>query len=121
MGEIRDEDQLEEIDLTDEGNGRYLVRGGTEVEELEKALAVDLGELDVTTVSGLIVAYLGKVPASGETVVFDGLFFEILNSDRKKIQTMRVGKLDESSPKPSFRLSDVPPSSSSAKPLKTRD
>ena len=114
VGEIRDEDQLEEIDLTDEGNGRYLVRGGTDVEELEKALAVDLGELDVATVSGLIVAHLGKVPVSGETVVFDGLFFEIVSSDRKKIQTMRVRKLDESIPKPSSRLSGVPPSGSSA-------
>ena len=27
VGEIRDEDQLEKIDLTNEGNGRYLVRG----------------------------------------------------------------------------------------------
>ena len=89
------------------------------MEELEKALSVDLGEQDVTTVSGLIVSHLGKVPGSGETVVFDGLFFEILSADRKKIQTMRVRKLDESVPQPSPLLSGVPPSSSSEKTPET--
>ncbi|MDA2934841.1 hemolysin family protein [Acidobacteria bacterium AH-259-D05] len=93
VGEIRDEDELEKVDLAYVGEGDYIVRGGAEIEELEETLGVDLGELDVTTVSGLIVDHLGKVPSPGETIVLDGLSVEILSSDRKKIQTMRVTKL----------------------------
>jgi magnesium and cobalt transporter len=74
------------------GEGNYIVHGGAEIAELEETLRVDLGEPDVTTVSGLIVDHLGKVPAPGETIVLDGLSVEILTSDRKKIQTMRVKK-----------------------------
>ena len=92
VGDIRDEDELEKIDLAYVGEGNYIVHGGAEIEELEETLGVDLGEPDVTTVSGLIVDHLGKVPAPGETIVLDGLSVEILSSDRKKIQTMRIRK-----------------------------
>lgn len=92
VGDIRDEDELEKIDLAYEGEGNYIVHGGAEIEELEETLGVDLGEPDVTTVSGLIVNHLGKVPGPGETIVLDGLSVKILSSDRKKIQTMRIRK-----------------------------
>ncbi|MCH8320380.1 MAG: HlyC/CorC family transporter [Acidobacteria bacterium] len=92
VGEIRDEDELEKIDLTYAGDGSYIVSGGAEIEELEETLGVDFGDLAVTTVSGLIVGHLGKVPTAGETVVLDGLSVEILSADRKRIQSMRVRK-----------------------------
>jgi len=92
VGEIRDEDELEKIDLTYAGDGSYIVSGGAEIEELEETLEVDFGDLAVTTVSGLIVGHLGKVPSAGETVVLDGLSVEILSADRKRIQSMRVRK-----------------------------
>ena len=92
VGDIRDEDELEKIDVAYVGEGNYIVHGGAEIEELEETLGVDLGEPDVTTVSGLIVDHLGKVPVPGEMIVLDGLSVEILSSDRKKIQTMRVKK-----------------------------
>jgi len=92
VGDIRDEDELERIDLAYEGEGNYIVHGGAEIQELEETLGVDLGEPDVTTVSGLIVNHLGKVPGPGETIVLDGLSVKILSSDRKKIQTMRIRK-----------------------------
>ena len=92
VGDIRDEDELERIDLAYEGEGNYIVHGGAEIQELEETLGVDLGEPDVTTVSGLVVNHLGKVPGPGETIVLDGLSVKILSSDRKKIQTMRIRK-----------------------------
>lgn len=92
VGDIRDEDELEKIDLAYEGEGNYIVHGGAEIEELEETFGVDLGEPDVTTVSGLIVNHLGKVPGPGETIVLDGLSVKILSSDRKKIQMMRIRK-----------------------------
>jgi len=92
VGEIRDEDEPEKIDLADAGDGSYIVSGGAEIEDLEETLDVDFGDPDVTTVSGLVVSHLGKVPAVGEMVVLDGLSVEILSADRKRIQSMRVRK-----------------------------
>lgn len=99
VGEIRDEDEAEKLDLVDKGEQGYIVSGGAEIEELEEALEMDLGELYVTTVSGLVVEHLGKVPPAGEKVVLNGLLVEILSSDQKKIQRMRIRKLEENSPR----------------------
>lgn len=107
VGEIRDEDELEKIDLTDAGDGSYIVSGGAEIEDLEETLDVDFGDPDVTTVSGLIVGHLGKVPAAGETVVLDGLSVEILSADRKRIQSMRVRKSQAEGPPPLEQESSV--------------
>jgi len=107
VGEIRDEDELEKIDLTYEGDGSYIVSGGAEIEELEETLEVDFGDLAVTTVSGLIVGHLGKVPSAGETVVLDGLSVEILSADRKRIQSMRVRKSEAKSSLPLERKGRV--------------
>ncbi|MEE2823033.1 MAG: hemolysin family protein [Acidobacteriota bacterium] len=92
VGEIRDEDELEKINLAYVGEGHYIVHGGAEIGELEEILEIDLGNLDITTVSGLIVDHLGRVPTSGETINLSGLCVEVLSSDQKKIQTMRVKK-----------------------------
>lgn len=94
VGEIRDEDEQEELDLVSYGEDGYIVRGGAEIDEVEETLHVNLGATDAATVSGLIVAHLGKVPPAGEMIVLNGLQVEILTSDRKRIQTMRVKKLD---------------------------
>lgn len=96
VGEIRDEDEAEKVDLVDQGEQGYIVNGGAEIKELEEALEMDLGEPYVTTVSGLVVEYLGKVPSVGEKVVLNGLLVEILSSDQKKIQSMRIRKIEES-------------------------
>lgn len=96
VGEIHDEDELQRMDLVYEGNGSYIVRGGVEIGDLEEALAVDLGDVPVSTVSGLIVSHLGKVPVAGEVLKIQDLQVEILSSDRKKINTMRVRLSPES-------------------------
>ncbi len=95
MGEIRDEDEQEEIYLFKDGRDNYIVRGSTEIETLEEVLEVDLGEPDVTTVSGLVVGHLGRVPATGARGSWGNLMVLILSSDEKKIQSMRVRRMEE--------------------------
>lgn len=93
VGEIRDEDEPDQPDLVYEGEGSYIAYGGIEISALEQALEMELNGADVTTVSGLVVSYLGKVPIAGEKLSLGSLRVEILSSDRKRIHTMRVGKL----------------------------
>ena len=95
VGEIHDEDEPEKINLVQESSGSYIVKGSTNVEELEEALSVDFGEPEIITVSGLVVGHLGRVPVSGERVCLENLMVQILSSDKKKIQSMRVKRLDE--------------------------
>ncbi len=89
VGEIWDEDEMRTVDLVYEGEGRYMVRGGVEVDELEETLGLDLGATDVTTISGFVVAHLGKVPLAGEIFSINGTQVEILSADERKISAMR--------------------------------
>ncbi len=95
VGEIRDEDESLKLDLVYEGEGNFIVRGSVEIGSLEEALEVDFGEPDVSTVSGLVVAHLGKVPMPGESIFIENVSIEILSSDRRKIHTMRIRKASE--------------------------
>ena len=95
VGEIRDEDELRRVDLTYEGNGNYIVRGGVSLEEVEEALDVHFGEQDVTTISGLVVSTLTRVPTAGETMTINGMEVEVLSADRRRIHTMRIRRVSQ--------------------------
>lgn len=90
VGEIHDEDELLEIFIEPRGDGSYVVSGSTEIDVLEEALNIDLGDHDVTTVSGLIVGHLGKVPEQGESVSLESFDAEILNADERRIRSLRL-------------------------------
>ena len=78
VGEIHDEDEQEKINLVQESSGAYIVKGSTDVEELEEALSVDFGKSDIMTVSGLVVGHLGRVPVSGERVWLENLMIQTI-------------------------------------------
>jgi len=92
VGDIRDEDELRRVDLSYEGSGSYIVRGGVSLEEIEEKLDVHFGEQDVTTISGLVVSTLSRVPMAGETMTVHGLEVEVLSADRRRIHTLRIRK-----------------------------
>ena len=90
VGDIRDEDELLKTNLTYEGNGSYIVRGALSLEELENALDLDFGEQEVSTISGLVVSSLGRVPKAGESMLMHSLDVEVLSADRRRIHTLRL-------------------------------
>jgi len=94
VGEIRDEDESRRADIVNDGEGGFLVRGGFEVDKLEEVLGVEFGEHSAATISGLVVDHLGVVPAAGEVIYLDGVSLQVLSSDRKRIHSLRVRRLD---------------------------
>ncbi len=95
VGEIYDEDESQIVTIEAEEGGSFLALGSLEIDDLEEALNVDFGEPSASTVSGMVVEHLGKVPTPGETVVLGEVAIEILDSDQKKIHRMRIRRLDE--------------------------
>ncbi len=93
VGEIRDEYDTEEAQITEVGPKEFLVSGGAKVEEIEDMLGAELSEDDFITVSGMITHKLGRLPAKGETLAFDGgLTAEIVDVDQKRIKKVRFRK-----------------------------
>ena len=90
IGEILDEYDTEEAQVSEIGPREYLVSGGVKVEKLEDLFEQELAEDDYITASGLITHHLGRLPKKGEMVDIKGLSVEVIDVDQKRIKKLRM-------------------------------
>jgi CBS domain containing-hemolysin-like protein len=90
VGEIQDEYDTEEAQITENAPLDFTVSGATEVEEMEELFDVELAEDDFITVGGLITHDLGRLPHKGEILTIKGLLLEVLDVDQKKVKKLRI-------------------------------
>ena len=93
IGEIRDEHEPG-TDVKEDGRGGYIVAGSFELDRLGELVGTFRREEDVesTTVGGLVSEWLGRVPRTGEAVDRDGLRIEVLVSDDRRVEQVRISK-----------------------------
>jgi CBS domain containing-hemolysin-like protein len=94
VGEIRDEYDVEEPPIRQEGMVRYWVSGRVPLDELSERLDVDFGIDDVSTVGGLVYALLGRVPLSGESVVQAGFKIVVERVRGRRIERVYFERLE---------------------------
>ena len=93
VGEIEDEDTEEDeiVEIVESGEGGYYdVRGSTEVGKIERLFDMEIEDDDFTTIAGLVVDHLNRVPPAGTTLEFRGLNIEVLESDDRRISRLRL-------------------------------
>ena len=73
VGEITDEYDEENTDITPLGEGRFRVSSRLPVDELGELFGLKLDDEDVETVGGLMAKQLNKVPIAGSMVTYDEL------------------------------------------------
>ena len=60
-----------------------------------------MGGTHFTTVSGVVVSQMGRVPHPGETTDINGIRVEVLAADQRRINTLRIRlPLAETQPRP---------------------
>ncbi len=95
VGEIEDEDtELISGEIIEVTDGYYDVLGSTEIGKIERLFGIEIADDDFTTIAGLVTTDSGYVPKKGEKLNFRGLNLEIIKADAKKIQTLRLRKMD---------------------------
>jgi putative hemolysin len=92
VGEIRDEYDVEAEPIVDEGNGRYVVSGKANIDEVAHRLGVEIERDGFETVGGYLLARVGRVPAVGEQLQLDGLSIEVIEVERRRINKVRMSK-----------------------------
>ncbi len=98
-GMVRLKDLLEflfpvkRIKFPRDSEGWYQVPPEAPLEEIERALGVELPRGDFETLAGLIVDHLGRLPRAGERLSLPGLEVEVLESDERAIRALRVRPL----------------------------
>ncbi len=97
LGEIGDEDRKPSPEILLEGPGTAVLRGSTSLDKLQKALGIELERERVgpaTTLAGLLNHLTGRVPAPGEVIEYNGLRFEVLEANQRKVLRVRARRVD---------------------------
>ena len=95
VGEIHSEHRRDrETPFVDRGDGSWLVDGGAGVEALAEVfgLRLDPAPRDYSTVSGLVLARLERIPSTGDKTDWQGLSIEVVDMDGRRIDKLLVKK-----------------------------
>ncbi|HEV2489507.1 MAG TPA: hemolysin family protein, partial [Candidatus Acidoferrales bacterium] len=99
VGEIGEEDRQPVPDVIRESSGSMVLRGSLAVEKLEELFGIHLNDRDVestaATVAGLLNHIAGHVPEAGEKLDYDGLQFEVLEANQRKVLRLRARRQPE--------------------------
>jgi magnesium and cobalt transporter len=92
VGEIEDEYDFDETEGTIvlDNNGVYRVKAITEIADFNAAFGTHYADEDFSTVGGLVIHHLGRLPKRNEVIDIDGMHFQILRADSRRVHTLLV-------------------------------
>ena len=92
VGDIEDEYDFDEAhdNIRQDSTGRYRVKARTEIEDFNEAFKTEFSDEEFDTVGGLILRHLGRVPKRNEVIDIDGMRFQVLRADSRRLYTLLV-------------------------------
>jgi len=92
VGEIRDEhDEGEEEPIRQVGEGETIVEAGTNIEDVNAALEIDLPHEEFETIGGYTVGLFGRLPQEGEEIAAgEGVRLRVDRTRGRRILAVRV-------------------------------
>lgn len=92
VGNIQDEFDHEEEEVTQTGDNTFEVDGSLDIEEMSELLKVELPEGEYDTVAGFIMDRLGRIPQEDEhpTVVYQNVTFTVREVVERRIEKVHV-------------------------------
>ena len=91
VGEIEDEHDVDDDSFVKqlEANS-FHVKANTTVEDFNEYFGTTLSDEEFDTIGGLVLHEFGHVPERGESIVYAGMAFEVLNADSRRIRLLKV-------------------------------
>jgi CBS domain containing-hemolysin-like protein len=99
VGDILDEYDIEDLGVEPMGDGSVQIDGKMNIYEVNEKLKINLPSEDFNTVSGFVVDLLGRVPRKDEEIKYKDLKFTIVETNRRRIITLKVKKEATEGPK----------------------
>ncbi len=96
VGDIEDEHDVDEEEgfIRTMSNGETMVKALLPIDEFNEHFQTYFSENGSDTIGGLISQTLGHIPQPGESVDINGITFDIIHADSRRIHIVRVTKLD---------------------------
>jgi len=91
VGEVDDEHDEEAANpLTGVGDGVYVVAGTLHLDEVADASGLALPEGEYETVAGFVLHRLGRIPAPGDHLAYNGWHIEVVEMDGLRIASLHL-------------------------------
>ncbi len=91
VGEIQDEDEIDEQDEYIQINpDTYSIDARMNLDELNEKLGTELEAENIDTIGGYIVDHLGRVPEIDTVFAYRGIEFTILDADERRIHRVKI-------------------------------
>ena len=96
FGDILEENETEEEPIVVRQDGSMLVEASMNIDDFMEAMGIlnydDLKEEDFTTLSGLAMFLIGRIPQAGDLFSYKSLDFEVVDMDRGRVDKLLVTK-----------------------------
>jgi len=94
VGEISDEHDRDNIQITKLGDRCFLISARMEIDYLNEHLKLNIPEDDYETVGGFLLKKMEKIPASVETYVFNNVKFSVRSAGKRSIHEIKIELID---------------------------
>jgi putative hemolysin len=101
VGDLPDEDEVDELDIIKRDDGSYLINGKTLIYELNQHFQREVIEDNIskyTTVAGFMLEHLKAIPVPGHNMEYENYYFEIVDVDGLRIDKVlmrqRIKEID---------------------------
>jgi magnesium and cobalt transporter len=97
VGDIEDEYDFDESgdNILSEENGGWRVKTQTEIADFNEAFGTTFSDDEYDTLGGLLIARFGRLPKRGESLSMQGLRFQVLRADSRRLHVVQVQRLAE--------------------------
>lgn len=93
VGEIADEYDIDEDTMImPRENGEYVVKALTPLADFNEHFKTSFSDVSIDTIGGLVLTSLGHLPRRGERTRIDGLQFEVLRADSRRVHLLKVSR-----------------------------
>ncbi len=90
VGDISDEHDIEVSGVHRQSDGTYLIQGDVTIRDLNRQFEWRLPDEEAATVAGLVLHESRRIPDVGQTFMFHGFRFEIMQRKRHQIISIRI-------------------------------
>jgi magnesium and cobalt transporter len=95
VGEIEDEHDNEEEELIQISEYEYIADAKLDIESFEEHFTIDVGDLDVETIGGLMISKLGVLPKVDDEISLDNMKLKVAVADKRKIKKIGISFFPE--------------------------
>ncbi|MDD5580732.1 MAG: transporter associated domain-containing protein [Methylobacter sp.] len=96
VGEIEDEhdDQEDEGYISQRNEHEYMIKALAPIEDFDDYFSTHFATDEYDTVGGFIVSQLGHMPKKGDSLMVDGMRFEVIRADTRRVHLIKLKIID---------------------------